>query len=82
MRIGILGYGLGGKAVGQRSRVFSVAVYDPNIAAHSLAERQVEALTADVVFCCVPTNAHADGSLNTHIVESLVRDFASCTATA
>ncbi len=73
MRVGILGYGSVGKAVGQLSRVFSIAVYDPNIAAHSSAAKKAEALTADVVFCCVPTNANADGSLNTRIVEALKR---------
>ncbi len=51
----------------------------PENRCRSLAVHKVEVLTADVVFCCVPAHAHAhaDGSLDTHIVEALVRDFAS-----
>lgn len=77
MKVGILGYGSVGRAVSQLSRVFSVAVYDPNVAACSQAECKEEALAADVVFCCVPTNANPDGCLDTSIVEALVRDFAA-----
>ena len=77
MRVGILGYGSVGRAVGQLSSVFPVAIYDPNIAAYSHTTHKDEALAADVVFCCAPTNALPDGSLDTSIVEALICDFAS-----
>lgn len=77
MRIGILGYGSVGRAVSQLGGVFPVAVYDPNIAAYSHTAHKHEALAADVVFCCAPTNATPDGSLDTSIVEALIFDFAA-----
>jgi UDPglucose 6-dehydrogenase len=76
VRIGILGYGSVGRAVGQLSSVHSVAVYDPCIAEYHDAAQKDAALGAEVVFCCVPTQARADGSLDTSIVEALVDDFA------
>ena len=77
MRVGILGYGSVGRAVSQLSSVFPVAIYDPNIAAYSHTTHKRAALAADVVFCCAPTNATVDGSLDTSIVEALICEFAS-----
>ncbi len=77
MKIGILGYGSVGKALSQLSSVFDVAIYDPNISTHSGTTNMDEAFSADVVFCCVPTNANDNGGLDTSIVETLVSEFAS-----
>ena len=77
MKIGILGYGSVGRAVSQLSRVFDVKIYDPNVAAYTGVKNLEAVYVADFIFCCVPTAANSDGSLDTSIVESLVGEFAS-----
>lgn len=80
MKIGILGYGCVGKAVSQLSRVFEVAIYDPNVSIYSGISNLDEAYAADFVFCCVPTHSANDGSLDVSIVESLVAKFVAKSA--
>jgi len=75
MKIGILGFGCVGRAVSQLSRVFEVAIYDPNISNYCGIANMEAAYAADFIFCCVPTHAANDGRLDISIVESLVDEF-------
>jgi len=64
MRIGIVGHGVVGSAVGRffsRHPQHEVKIYDKFQSPHNTAELKVAVNTCDLVFVCVPTPTGADG---------------------
>jgi UDPglucose 6-dehydrogenase len=77
MKIGIVGGGFVGSATALlECPEISVIVYDLDPARCKPAGVKFEELsTCDLVFVCVPTPTHADGSCNTRIVESAINSL-------
>ena len=69
MKIGIIGFGFVGKAVGQLKSVGNVQIYDPNIQEHSSTKNKNQAYNSDFIFIGVPTNLK-NGNLDTSILET------------
>lgn len=74
MQVGIIGVGMVGGAMRHGFNLIGheVLVYDPKLKGTKLTD----ALKAPIVFVCVPTPSHANGSCDTSIVESVVGDLA------
>ena len=66
MKIGIVGYGHVGKAMGELFR--NATVYDEPLKIGTKDEIN----TCDIAFVCVPTPSNEDGSCDTRIVEEVI----------
>jgi UDPglucose 6-dehydrogenase len=69
MSISIIGYGWVGKAM--KSVFTDALVYDPS---QGYSKNKKQAYSADLQFICVPTPNNKDGSLDSSVVEEIVRD--------
>ena len=75
MKIGIIGQGYVGNSVFQIFKNFyDVFTYDikENLSNSSLDEIKK---TCEVIFICVPTPMNSDGSCDSSIVESVIKEF-------
>lgn len=80
MKIGIVGQGFVGTAVRKKfEKVFEVVTYDKD---NSLSNRDslVNVVNeTDIMFVCVPTPMHSDGSCDTSIVEEVIGEISELT---
>ena len=75
MKIGIIGQGFVGNAVFQTFKNFyDVFTYDIK---DELSNSSLDKIkrTCEIVFICVPTLMNSDGSCNSTIVESVIKNF-------
>ena len=75
MKIGIIGQGFVGNAVFQTFKnYYDVSTYDIK---NELSNSSLEKIkkNCEVVFICVPTPMNSDGSCNSLIVESVIKEF-------
>ena len=72
MKIGIIGFGIVGKAmqVGFKKLDYIVKIHDI-----ILDTNISDVLDTDIVYVCVPTPSAKDGSCDTSIVEQVVREL-------
>lgn len=77
MKIGIVGGGfVGGATALLKCADIDVITYDLDPARCAPAGTVIgDLVSCDLVFVCVPTPTHADGSCNTRIVEGCIRDL-------
>lgn len=74
MKIGIIGYGIVGKAVGQSLEKIGNVIVPHDITMNTNIE---DTLETDICFLCVPTPSNEIGECDTSIVESVVKDLNS-----
>ena len=75
MKLGIVGYGVVGKALQQclsSNRANNIVIYDKFKKPFDGSDRQEEINNCDLVFVCVPTPSRTDGCCDTSAVEECV----------
>jgi nucleotide sugar dehydrogenase len=72
MKIGIIGYGFVGKAVGWAYRNTDLIVRDPKLENSASLDRFVD---RDAIFICVPSPSTANGHCDTSILERVLKEL-------
>lgn len=72
MKIGIVGHGYVGKAVAYSYRNFDVIIRDPQVDDSAELDRFVD---RDAIFICVPSPSAEDGSCDTSILETVLKEL-------
>ena len=74
MEIGVVGVGVVGSAVvnGLRKIGNKVLIHDI-----TLNTKIIDLLTTKIIFICVPTPSNQDGSCNTNIVKSVIKELSN-----
>lgn len=72
MKIGIIGYGYVGSAIGWAHKHDQVLIHDPKFPD---SVNKSEFLTCDAVYVCVPSPSTEDGHCDTSILESILKDL-------
>tara|TARA_X000000368_G_C23050346_1_gene721094 strand:+ start:2602 stop:3423 length:822 start_codon:yes stop_codon:yes gene_type:complete len=77
MKIGVIGQGFVGNAVYQKFKKFyDILTFDKNLI---LGNSNIDDIKKNckIIFVCVPTPMNSDGSCDTSIVESVIKDFSN-----
>ena len=72
MKIGIIGYGYVGSAIGWAHKHDQVLIHDPKFPD---SVNKSEFLTCDAIYVCVPSPSTEDGHCDTSILESTLKDL-------
>lgn len=72
MKIGIVGYGYVGSAIGWAHKHDQVLIHDPKFPD---SVNKSEFLTCDAIYVCVPSPSTEDGHCDTSILESTLKDL-------
>jgi len=80
LRIGIVGHGFVGQAVefGFKNNNNDIKVIDPR---HNTSVHDLEEFKPDLTFVCVPTPMSSDGSIDSQIIEEVMKDLRTVTGT-
>jgi UDPglucose 6-dehydrogenase len=76
MKIGIVGYGFVGQAIGQAHRSDQLVICDPKLENSTALDNFVE---CDAIFVCVPSPSSDDGSCDTSILEEVLKKLSAIT---